>query len=468
MLLSIKTDLSHSFLVYLLLQILKKPMYKNRLCFFLLFLVINKSYMLAQNRHLIDTSDLAKRGILKTDFKNIFKENRTNYTNGYKKKLKKEIIKNIDEKEDYILRLIDKKRFLFDERFTRHADSLLSLLQLKNPELADHNLKVLISKDPSPNALSLGDGFVVLNLGLFSFLQTSDQVLSVLSHEIAHDYLEHTKKGLINNAATRLNLNARNGTFKETIKKSKYKRGFTSFELLKNLIYQKGAAQRKKELQADSLGYVFYRSTSANSSDYVNALAMMDVYNSQPSIKLDSSFLKSIFFDSAKAFEEAKMQVSDFKKYNYGQYKEKLIEDSLKYHPEITERIETLNKLYGITVDEHKPNEQGSYTKLQTLARKVYLENLFQLKQHGTGIYQVLYRLALDNKENIDYYNYWLGTYFKALYEAKKTYTMNRYVDRVSPEQQNESYQLFLSLLWNLSLNDFDRYSKYYLALSQD
>jgi uncharacterized protein YaaN involved in tellurite resistance len=44
----------------------------------------------------------------------------------------------------------------------------------------------------------------------------------------------------------------------------------------------------------------------------------------------------------------------------------------------------------------------------------------------------------------------------------EKNYNLNRYLDRVDPKNQSESYQQFLNFMWNLSLDEIKNIADYY------
>lgn len=68
----------------------------------------------------------------------------------------------------------------------------------------------------------------------------------------------------------------------------------------------------------------------------------------------------------------------------------------------------------------------------------------------------------LQDKENEEYYKMWLGKLFDKIYEARKNYNLNRYLDRVEPKKQSKSYQQFLNFMWNLSMDDIKNIADYY------
>jgi hypothetical protein len=48
------------------------------------------------------------------------------------------------------------------------------------------------------------------------------------------------------------------------------------------------------------------------------------------------------------------------------------------------------------------------------------------------------------------------------MYEAKKEYKFNRYVEQLAPKDQSKSYFQFLNFLWNLNLEEYKNIADYY------
>jgi hypothetical protein len=68
----------------------------------------------------------------------------------------------------------------------------------------------------------------------------------------------------------------------------------------------------------------------------------------------------------------------------------------------------------------------------------------------------------LENNYDDNYLKKWLGINFEGLYDAKKKYQLNRYVDRLVPNEQSESYQKFLNFIWNLNLAEIGTIANHY------
>ena len=71
-------------------------------------------------------------------------------------------------------------------QLTKMAQPLIKVL----PENR-RNLKFYIRDDPDPNAFALPGGYVVVHTGLLQMVDTPEQLLGVLAHEIAHETQRH-------------------------------------------------------------------------------------------------------------------------------------------------------------------------------------------------------------------------------------------------------------------------------------
>lgn len=415
----------------------------------------------SQNYQLIDTTDYDKRKLLISELE---KENEIfnkQLKSSYKGRVRKEVLGFYEASQEHFIEIINNKKLLFDHKFQNYIDSLYILLKDNNPLLAEgHDIQLLLSKDPSPNALSLGNGMIVVNIGLFTFLENEHQILSVIAHEISHDLLKHTHESI----ESRANVNTSLVKHSFSTRGEKYNRGTRSFNLLKALLYEDGQKRRQHEIQADSMGYVLFKNSNSPKSQFIRALKVLKKYDSVPSITLDHSIYKKVFDLPNQPFKTSWIKNEDFNGYNYEFYKSKIDLDSLKDHPELDERIAKLEDTFPELIEENWPNpiNTPSFLELKETANQAYVENLHYLNEYGLSIYLILNRLEKDL--NDPYYRKWLGINFEALYNAKKGYKVNRYVDRVVPNEQSESYQQFLNFIWNLNLNEIKAIADYYNA----
>ncbi|OCK50493.1 peptidase M48 [Chryseobacterium sp. CBo1] len=364
-------------------------------------------------------------------------------------KIYKEVGKNFEKQ-------VKNKDFVFNSVFDAKVKNLLERLRKNNPQIPQ-NLKILIAKDNTPNAYCFADGTFVINMGLFNWLNNDDQLAAVISHELGHKITEHTMKSFLN----LINQDQLDKLVVQDIKSAKENRNQRAFNVLKNRIYRKGAENRKQEMQADSLGYAVFKNSDFKKNEFINTLKRLEDFDTISPRTLKIETYKKYFGLPNQEFKDKWLKKEDFSLYNYNNFNDKLNKDSLKSHPEIALRITNLKKLFPELQAELKDEKASeSYAVLEKIARMETLPNFYHSEDYGVGIYASLQ--FLQDGEEEKYYKSWLGKCFAKIYEARKNYNLNRYLDRVDPKNQSESYQQFLNFMWNLSLDEIKNIAEYY------
>jgi Zn-dependent protease with chaperone function len=403
----------------------------------------------------IDTADYAQRKDFLKNFsvstENLIKKNKTDYPGKGN-----EISKIYREFEKDFQKKVKEKDFVFNSVFDSKVKSLIERLRKNNPQIPQ-NLKILVAKDNTPNAYCFADGTFVINMGLFNWLNNDDQLGAVISHELGHKISEHTLKTILKI----IDQDQMDKVVVQSIKSTKENRNQRAFDALKNRIYKKGAENRKQEMQADSLGYVVFKNSDFKKTEFINTLKRLEDFDTISPRELKVETYRKYFNLPNQAFKDKWLNKEDFSLYNYNNFKEKLNKDSLKSHPEIVLRINNLKKIFPelkTDVADEKPSD--SYAALDKIARMEILPNFYHSEDYGVGIYTSLQ--FLQDQEEEKYYRNWLGKCFAKIYEARKNYNLNRYLDRVDPKNQSESYQQFLNFMWNLSLDEIKNIADYY------
>ncbi|WP_228438441.1 M48 family metalloprotease [Chryseobacterium pennae] len=355
------------------------------------------------------------------------------------------------------------KDFVFKSEFDAVIKSLVQRLRKNNPKVPQ-DLKILIARDNTPNAYCLADGTFVINMGLYNWMDNEAQVAGVISHELGHKIEDHTLKSVLNIVEQNKLDKSTVQSIKETTDRRSQGRNEKAFDILKNRIYKKSVEKRNLEIHADSLGYVIFKNSDFKKNEFINGLQKLQTFDTVSPRELKIETYKKLYDLPKQAFKDKWMKKEDFSLYNYNFYKEKLNKDSLASHPEMVKRLEKLKKTFpelNTPVEAEKPSE--AYLMLKKTARMEILPNFFHSEDYGLGIYTAMQ--FLQDGEEEKYYKGWLGKCFTKIYEARKNYNLNRYLDRVEPKNQSESYQQFLNFMWNLSLDEIKNISEYYQSV---
>ncbi|STD10862.1 Putative Zn-dependent protease, contains TPR repeats [Chryseobacterium carnipullorum] len=439
------------------MRLLMKNMTRKLIVFvFFIFSVMGN----AQTYKMIDTADYLQRKEFLKNFagnnEGFIKKIRSQYSG----KTGSELSKIYKEFGNDFEKQVKNKDFIFKSEFETEIETLIQRLRKNNPRIPQ-DLKILVARDNTPNAYCLADGTFVINMGLYNWFNSEDQIAAVITHELGHKIDEHSLKTFLSiieqNQLDKIAVQ----NLKETTANRSQAQNKKAFDILKNRAYKKGVERRQQEMQADSLGYVLFKNSDFNKNEYVNALQRLQDFDTISPRQLKIETYKKLFDLPKQAFNEKWMKKEDFSLYNYNFYKEKLDKDSLASHPEMSRRIEKLKKTFPelkTSVESEKPSE--TFTSLKKMARMEILPNYFHSEDYGLGIYASMQ--FLQDGEEDKYYKGWLGKCFTKIYEARKNYNLNRYLDRIEPKNQSESYQQFLNFMWNLSLDDIKNIADFY------
>jgi Zn-dependent protease with chaperone function len=81
---------------------------------------------------------------------------------------------------------VEDSTFIFIPEIDTQLKRVINVIYQANPELKQYNFHFLIDKAIIPNAAAYGDGNFVINLGLFDFVDSDDELAFIICHEIAH------------------------------------------------------------------------------------------------------------------------------------------------------------------------------------------------------------------------------------------------------------------------------------------
>lgn len=425
--------------------------------YLLFFLTFIFSSVFSQEYKPIDTADFQQRKTFLTEYKII--------NEAYVKTLKshnpgatgRELAKTYSAFQEKFQKEIKNRDYVFNSEFSSRLEAYFG--KLKNEQNSGEEIiKILVARDNTPNAFCIQDGVFIVNMGLFNWIDNEEQLISILAHEWGHKILNHSEKRYkkliedelqTKSAVTEIALAKVNKTDK-------------AFDLFKDQIYESNAYRRKNESQADSIGYVIYEKTGLKKGEYINALRNLQKFDTISPLTVKIETYRKIFNLPAQSFKEKWLKKEDFSAYNYDNFKDKLDKDSLSTHPEVEKRIQYLKTIFKELATEKAPEESTAkdFLALKKIARLEMLPNYYHSEDYGAGIYLALQ--FLQEEENESYYRNWLGKNFQKIYDARRKYNLNRYLDRLDPKNQDESYQQFLNFMWNLSLEDIKNIAEFY------
>ena len=375
------------------------------------------------------------------------------YSGDIKKQLKESFV---NFSKEFVIEIED-NQFTYDQRFLDKANEILEELKDNNKDIPN-DLKIIISKQTTLNAYCLPNGTLVMHMGLFYWLENEDQLAAIIAHEIAHKVLNHGIKSQVKFIED--NYSDLNKKMVKNIVRNETKKVDYAFSIYKSQLYANAKMKQKHEYEADSLSYLFMKNTKFDVSQIVSSMRLSIKYDSIKPTGLANKIYYETFNLPNQPFQDKWLKMEDFSQYNYDLYKEKINRDSISTHPEMDLRIERLESNYPDLKVNIINEGSESFKKLEKLAAMNIVPNQTDLENYGFAIYLCL--LNLQNNEEEAHNKLWLGKIFQKVWDARKNYTLNRYLDRIDPKNHSESYQQFLSFMWNLKLEELKNIADFY------
>ena len=411
------------------------------ICFILIFQFSN-----GQNFIPVDTLNVEYRQNLKNLYakrvsiqEGIFKQNLTDPS------IRKEVESIYKEVSTGFMEGIDKGYFLDDRMYREQFDAILNNLKTSNPELSNiENTKILLSPGTSPNAYAVGNDIVVVYIPLLKKIRNQYQLAFIISHEIAHNILNHSYNGIIKKASLK-NSKALIQKTKE-LKKKKYNRGSEAITLYRDLVYGSTQNSRKLEQQADSLGFIIFKNAYAGKEyEAVKSLENLENIDKETDSLVTQDYI-NLFETEQLLFRESWIDNAELESYKYDSSIKFWAIDSLRTHPDSGIRAASIKNNFHIKESEfHKDSD--SFNEMKFASWNNDALGLYVIKEYGKSLYETLLLLKKDPENsflrNLVYQN------LTKIQAAQKSYTLDRYVDRPHPKN-SDSYNSFLNFLREL------------------
>lgn len=364
---------------------------------------------------------------------------------------KKQVIGFYRDRYQNLADMFKEKEFLNNPEADAYLQALVNLIFKNNPQLNSLGTHFLFSRVYWPNAFSSGEGTIVFNIGLFAKLNNESQVVFVLCHELAHLYLDHSNKAIMQYVNT-VNSKDFQEELKE-IKRSKYEVNKQLDKLEKGLVFKNRRHGREHENEADSVGLGFMKNTGYNLTGALTGLAMLDIidkdgYAVEQGLQRFFSFTEYPFKSKWLKKEEGFFGGVPDKEIST---KEK---DSLKTHPDCKARIA---KLTPIVERINNPGNkdflvsESAFKKLNTNFKFEVVEFCWVSKRISRCLYYAL-ELLESNPDNV-YLVTTIGKCFNQMYSNQKEHTLNRIVDLPSP-YADKNYDALTQFIQNISITD--------------
>ncbi|MEO7768977.1 MAG: M48 family metallopeptidase, partial [Ferruginibacter sp.] len=239
-----------------------------------------------------------------------------------------------------LIRLFKDNAVVYDTILLNKCNRIASRIIAANKNYRFDSLKFYINRSCVPNAACYGEGTVMVNLGLFLWLDNDDELALVLAHEMSHQVLDHFQSRLEKNIAM-LTSEGFKVELKD-IKKSKDGKYERFKKLMKSVSTETGKHSTYKESEADSLAMVLIQ--HAGFSPINGPVILLKLDNSDAVFTSPTLYSLKDFFEKAPAdqsFFIVKRKYNGLSSVTVTMNADKDF-DSIKTHPDCIKRYELL------------------------------------------------------------------------------------------------------------------------------
>ena len=389
---------------------------------------------------------------LHSQYETQYKEESDRLSSPYKKDYQEcysERWKNIEEKftKQEIYTAADAQGWL---------DRMVAEIVRGNPELSGHPFHCYFSRSAIPNASYIGEGIILINMGLFYRLADESEVAFILCHEIAHCYLQHTEKS-IGKYVTAMNSEEVQAELRK-IKGSEYQKRGRLESLVKGLTFDSRRHSRDHESEADSLAVVLMQHTPFTGSGALSTLQLLDGIDKNG---FDTEGALRANFDS-KEYPFKKKWVAREEGLLGGHAhlsENKELADSLKTHPDCSKRLVVLRPMVRAGGGRWAV-DPVLFAKLAERFRYEVIEYAYASGNYTESLFLTLQLLKERSRDT--YLVSQTGKLLLGMYAAQKGHTLSKVVDLPSPYYP-ENYNLLLQWVQNLYLEDLAAVNYYFL-----
>ena len=364
----------------------------------------------------------------------------------------------IEQKTDFLTTLDSMNMLIYGDSMTDLVERIKDNIIAGNPELNGVEIKIFIFRSNEANAFSLGEGLILVSTGLLARMPDVSQVAFVLSHEIAHDAMNHVFLNLL-----RISESLHNGQMKKTFQKANRKKEGRNTEInnvLNNFVAMQMAYSQRNEFDADSLGLVFFQQAGFTAHGAIGALGVLDsadylMFEDTLDLRHYFNFegypFKSYWLDTENSALQWEKDTTLF-----------VIPDSLKSHPDCDVRIQRIEELsLKDSVQTIDVAAEGIVIeKLKDVFQFESLEGQLMSKDYVMALYMSL-QLQTLYPDNI----YLKSVTAHALLELAAAFSRNEFLEYVEFADMNypSGYNQMLTFLHNMNSTSLYKLASYCL-----
>jgi len=374
------------------------------------------------------------------------------------KKNRKEIKEFYETRFENISNKLYNGHYLFQDSINKYFDQILLNIMDANPKLrSKRDVRLFLSRYYWPNATCLGEGTLVMNIGLLRRLENESQVAFILAHELAHFILNHVNSA-VHKRVAKLNSSQARKVIRD-MKKGRYNANQQADEFLKDVVFDHRKHSRDHEAEADSLAIILLQGTDYDLEQGLRVLEILDKIDEEKypnQLNLKEKFSSPDYpFKNRWLLKETGLSMAKSDDFAWNA-------DSLKTHPDCKDRIIKLKRIIPANYESGQLNIQTSlsFESLVRIADFEMVASTYEIGNYGRALYYCLQ--LLEKYPDNAWLRATVGISFFDIYVAQDNHTLRKFVDLPS-KKYKEDYRELMQFIQNLRLKEIANISYFYL-----
>lgn len=347
---------------------------------------------------------------------------------------------------------------IYDTLLLNKCNSIASRIIAANKNYLFNSIQFYINRSSVPNAACYGEGTIMVNLGLFLWIDNDDELALVLAHEMSHQVLNHFQSQVEKNIAA---LTSEGFTEElKDIKKSKEGKYERFRKLMKSFSVETGRHSTYKESEADSLAAVLVQHAGfnkTNGSVILLKLDSSDAVFTSPALYSLKNFLEKTPADHS--FFVVKRKYNGLSSATVTMSADK-DDDSVKTHPGCIKRYEAIAGTGPRPTVNCCTSISSLYKDYKEKAMLEIVRNLYETNAIGLCAHFCIF--ALQNNYDRATYNDFLSLCFSQLYWSDTH--LQRFNAVNANARRETTLKSLQDYLFDAGIADLDKLSAYFLA----
>jgi predicted Zn-dependent protease len=350
-----------------------------------------------------------------------------------------------------LLKLFKTQQIVKDSVLEGYVRRALNKLLTRNSFDRNRAHRIFILRSPFVNAVCYGRGIYFVTTAMLGRVYSEDQLAFALAHELAHNELGHVQERIRREAEIQLAKKS-NEQLRKLIAGTI---DVEDIEEYRKLVYGVSRYTRSREVEADSLGFVFFTNAGFRADQAVEMIDVLENWQ-EPKYEMGAELSP---FDSKNYplqlywFNE-RLSVYSNERSSYLWER-----DSIHSHPAYQLRKDKLRE-YPFEYAEENPSDQDAFDHMSARAEFETMENAILYRQYDRGMYVALQLLNRFPKNS--YLVSRIGMMLVNMFAYESPEHISPYVSRYTASY-SEELRLVNNFLLNLTHKELGEVAYHFL-----